>query len=161
MRVPSVFGARLSGTLVAILLITSVVTGLNAGVTADSKAEIRGNFDEVRNMEIETESQSEWDNPAVPNNIEHRLDAFDRAIPQLYPDWVSQAIEDSTQRFAERLVVLVAIVGEAVALFAFEHQSIVGHPAFVRTVNGLTQLSMLGLVGWHLLGVRRRIRGAQ
>jgi hypothetical protein len=140
-------------TLGAILLLVSVVTGLNAGVTADSKAEIRGSFDEVRNTEIDSQSQSEWDNPAVPNNIEHRLDDLDRAIPQLYPDWVYRAVEGGTERFAETLIILVAGVGEAVALFAFNHQSIVGHSAFVALINGITQLSMLALVGWNLFGV--------
>jgi len=52
-------------------------------------------------------------------------------------------------------------VGETVALFAFNHQSIVGHPVFVTAVNQLTQLFILAVIAWQLLRISRLLRGVE
>jgi len=147
----------MAGSMLAILLIMTVTVGLNAGVTADSKAEIQTQFDDAQ--EIDFEEADESDNHAVPDQYEQRLEAFENAIPSPTPESFDRAVQERTQSFVKMMLVQLFTVAETIAIFAFNHQRIVGHPAVVMVTEATLSLAILGVLGWNLFRGYRGVDG--
>ncbi len=151
------FRSPFAGSMVVLLLLMTVTLGLNAGITADSKAEIHTQFDEARNINFEEAEKAQ--NPAVPDEYEQRLEAFENAIPSPTPDSFDRAVERRVQSFVKVLTVQLFNIAEGIAIFAFNHQAIIGHPAVVVLTEAIVSLAILAVLAWNMLRGFRVYRG--
>lgn len=158
MRVPTTFKAPLSGSVLALMLLMTVMMGLNAGLAAESEAEIHSQFEEARDIDFDEQSE-DYDDPAVPDSFENSLEQFEEAGPQILPESVDRAIENGVQSFTKSLLIRMFNIAEAIALFAFNNQAVVGHPAAVAITKAVVYIAPVAMVGLHIRRLRRGVDG--